>query len=184
MADGAPLAGHTLRCSSSSEAARTAAFLLTDLGANVLSVAPGQAADIADVDTAAGNRVALSAYGKRGRFRSAPTHHSAVEAVGGAQMGQYTYTPGLAYLVLHTRLSPRRCSRPRRPWHRCSDRPERRPASARCRACSQLIRASTSLVLSRSPVDSRTAHAAKLLFTRPTAQPMIGCSLAPRQRLS
>ena len=98
--DGRPLAGRTFRSASGSPAAALAAFLLSDLGARVLDVAPGAPADLADRHgTSAAGGVALSPYGPRGRFADGPDHHSAVEAVGGAHLAQYTYAPGPAYLV-------------------------------------------------------------------------------------
>jgi len=74
--------------------------LLSDLGANVIDVPPGADADLVDLKSAGtASRVMLSPYGAHGRFADAPDHHAAVEAVGGALLAQYTYTPGPAYLV-------------------------------------------------------------------------------------
>jgi crotonobetainyl-CoA:carnitine CoA-transferase CaiB-like acyl-CoA transferase len=95
-----PLAGRTFRVGTGSPASRLASFLLADLGGTVRQTAPGATAEIADAGSAAtAGSVSLSALGERGRFRDAPAHHSAVEAIGGAQMAQYTYEPGPAYLV-------------------------------------------------------------------------------------
>lgn len=94
-----PLGGRTFRNSSGSAAARLAAFLLTDLGARVQDVPAGEPADLADAGGDAAGAVLLSPFGARGRFAGAPDHHSAVEAVGGAHLAQYTYTAGPAYLV-------------------------------------------------------------------------------------
>ena len=96
--DDQPLAGRSIRCSSSSPAAETVRFLLSDLGARVVSVPMTADADIGGAG-ATKAAVRLSAYGERGPLAGAPEHHSAVEAAGGAQMGQYTYAPGPAYLV-------------------------------------------------------------------------------------
>ena len=98
--DDQPLAGHSIRCSSTSAAAQMAAFVLSDLGARVITVPAAAAADVGDACAESADvRVRLSGFGEHGRFAAAPDHHSAVEAVGGAQMGQYTYEPGPAYLV-------------------------------------------------------------------------------------
>ncbi|MGD9890297.1 MAG: CoA transferase [Dehalococcoidia bacterium] len=99
--DGQPLAGRSYTTATSSSAGEIAGFLLADLGARVVDVqGSGTPAQIADLtgDTSAA-RVVLSPYGERGRFAGGPGHHSAVEAVGGAHMCQYTYAPGPAYLV-------------------------------------------------------------------------------------
>jgi len=93
-----PLATRTFRISSSGPAARIARLVLGDLGGRLVETAPGAAADIADAGSP-GLLVSLSPFGARGRFAESPAHHSAVEAIGGAQMAQYTYTPGPAYLV-------------------------------------------------------------------------------------
>src|SRR6266571_7939052 len=98
--DDQPLAGIAVRCSSASPAAQTASFLLSDLGATVTSVDASSQAEIGDVCAGApAAHVRLSGFGERGRFAAAHDHHSTVEAVGGAHMGQYTYEPGPAYLV-------------------------------------------------------------------------------------
>lgn len=95
-----PLAGRAFRASSASPAADLAAFLLADLGASVRHASPEVPAAIAGLDGAAApGGVILSPFGARGRFAGGPDHHSAVEAVGGAHLAQYTYTPGPAYLV-------------------------------------------------------------------------------------
>src|SRR5262245_60781790 len=96
--DARPLAGRTYRSSTTSPAAELVCFVLRDLGARVEPAAAGARADLADQDQGEAG-VNLSPYGPRGRFRDAPAHHAAVEAVGGALMGQYTYEPGPAYLV-------------------------------------------------------------------------------------
>jgi crotonobetainyl-CoA:carnitine CoA-transferase CaiB-like acyl-CoA transferase len=93
-----PLAGRTVRCASDAPAAQMAAFLLSDLGAEVSQAPPGGPAEIGGLGSPAG-AVRVSPYGERGRFAGGPPHHSAVEAVAGAQMAQYTYSPGPAYLV-------------------------------------------------------------------------------------
>jgi crotonobetainyl-CoA:carnitine CoA-transferase CaiB-like acyl-CoA transferase len=100
MVDERPLDGMTFRVSSRGPAASLVSFLLAGLGASVLDVPPGADADLVDLkpDETAGG-VMLSPYGAHGRFAGAPDHHSAVEAVGGALLAQYTYTPGPAYLV-------------------------------------------------------------------------------------
>jgi crotonobetainyl-CoA:carnitine CoA-transferase CaiB-like acyl-CoA transferase len=98
--DRAPLTGHEFTVASQSPAARLASFLLSDLGAAVRHERDANAGDIVDLRedrSAAG--VVLSPYGPSGRFAGAPAHESAVDAVGGALMGQYTYEPGPAYLV-------------------------------------------------------------------------------------
>jgi crotonobetainyl-CoA:carnitine CoA-transferase CaiB-like acyl-CoA transferase len=97
--DHRPLAGMTIRTGSSAPAAALAGYLLADLGADVRE-APAVEADLADPgrDHASG-AVLLSPYGLNGRFAAAPDHHSAVEAIGGALLAQYTYAPGPAYLV-------------------------------------------------------------------------------------
>jgi crotonobetainyl-CoA:carnitine CoA-transferase CaiB-like acyl-CoA transferase len=92
-----PLAARTFRVGSIDPASRIASLVLADLGATLVQAAPG-----ATVDIGAGSSsrlVGLSPFGRSGRFRDAPPHHSAVEAIGGAQMAQYTYEPGPAYLV-------------------------------------------------------------------------------------
>src|SRR6476469_546989 len=96
--DARPLAGRTYRSSATSSAGDLASFLLQDLGARVQPTSAGSRTDLADLDHGEA-RVVLSPYVPRGRFRDAQAHHSAVEAVGGALMGQYTYEPGPAYLV-------------------------------------------------------------------------------------
>jgi len=93
-----PLATRTFRLSPRDPAARIARLVLGDLGARLVDTAPGAAADIAGAGSP-GVLVSLSPFGGRGRFAASPGHHSAVEAVGGAQMAQYTYTPAPAYLV-------------------------------------------------------------------------------------
>jgi crotonobetainyl-CoA:carnitine CoA-transferase CaiB-like acyl-CoA transferase len=97
-----PLTGRTFRIASDAPGAHLAGFLLSDLGGQVQPCRSDEGATIADLTTAGEHRAAvgLSAYGPRGRFRDAPPHESAVAAVGGALMGQYTYAPGPAYLVV------------------------------------------------------------------------------------
>jgi crotonobetainyl-CoA:carnitine CoA-transferase CaiB-like acyl-CoA transferase len=81
-------------------AAELADFVLRDLGAERVAVPRDGAADVADIGSPTRpGAVLLSPYGAAGRFAAAPDHHSAVEAVGGALLGQYTYEPGPAYLV-------------------------------------------------------------------------------------
>jgi crotonobetainyl-CoA:carnitine CoA-transferase CaiB-like acyl-CoA transferase len=94
------LAGQTVRIASESQAANLAAYLLADLGATVTRVPAGRAAEIVDAggDPSAALAV-LSGYGPHGPYAGAPAHHSAVEAVAGAHIAQYTYEPGPAYLV-------------------------------------------------------------------------------------
>jgi len=93
-----PLAGEHFSVATAVPAADLAAFLLADLGA---SVRVANDTGSADIGAASGNGgVTLSAFGSRGRFVSAPAHESAVAAIGGAAMGQYTYEPGPAYLVI------------------------------------------------------------------------------------
>jgi crotonobetainyl-CoA:carnitine CoA-transferase CaiB-like acyl-CoA transferase len=98
--DTQPLAGRTFTSASRAPAAEIATFLLADLGATIQLRPTGSSADLADraSDTNVA-RVVLSPYGVHGRFADAPAHHSAVEAVGGAHVAQYTYAPGPAYLV-------------------------------------------------------------------------------------
>jgi crotonobetainyl-CoA:carnitine CoA-transferase CaiB-like acyl-CoA transferase len=98
--DAKALAGHRFAVASRSPAADLASFLLSDLGASVQRLPSGAAGDIGDL-CADGDSpgVRLSAYGPSGRFATAPEHESAVDAIGGALMAQYTYAPGPAYLV-------------------------------------------------------------------------------------
>jgi crotonobetainyl-CoA:carnitine CoA-transferase CaiB-like acyl-CoA transferase len=99
---GRPLDGLRVRSAARSAAAEVAEFLLADLGATVVRVPGGAPADLSDLGRegpAATNGVLLSAYGSRGRFAGGPEHHSAVAAVGGALIAQYTEAPGPAYLV-------------------------------------------------------------------------------------
>jgi crotonobetainyl-CoA:carnitine CoA-transferase CaiB-like acyl-CoA transferase len=96
-----PLAGLTVRSGATSGAGRVAEFLLADLGASVLRVPEGAGTDLGDrASTGSEAGVMLSPYGSRGRFADAPGHVSAVHAIGGALMAQYTYDPAApAYLV-------------------------------------------------------------------------------------
>lgn len=95
-----PLAGHTIRRAGRSPASALAGYILSDLGAGVIDVPPGSGADIADHDTGAlASSVLLSPYGLTGVYADAPAHHSAVEAIAGAHVAQYAYTPGPVYLV-------------------------------------------------------------------------------------
>lgn len=94
-----PLAGRTFRSSSRSDAAPLIRFLLEDMGARVVDVPPEVAADLVDAGHAETGGVALSAYGPHGRFAHGPDHFSAIAAVGGVLMGQYTYAPGPAYVL-------------------------------------------------------------------------------------
>lgn len=96
----AALDGIEVRVSASGLAARVASSLLGDLGARVVEVPSDQPADLADAGTpttAAG--VALSWFGPTGRWRDAPPNEAAVNAIGGAALGQYTYGVVPAYLV-------------------------------------------------------------------------------------
>ena len=94
------LTGRTYTVASATPAAALASFVLSDLGADIRQAPPGTDADIGDrAGGAAPRSVALDAYVARGRFSTAPTHESAVLAIGGALMGQYTYADGPAYLV-------------------------------------------------------------------------------------
>jgi len=95
----AVLAGQSFAIGSRGAAAELAAFLLRDLGAQIAAAGPGEAADLVDASSNAAGSVLLSPYGERGRFAGGPEHHAAIEAVGGALLGQYTYEPGPAYLV-------------------------------------------------------------------------------------
>lgn len=98
-ADGKPLSGRTVRRAGDSPALDLAAYLLRDLGARVDNASGGDA-DLATHDVGAPDApVILSPYGLDGSFKDAPAHHSAVEAVAGAHVGQYAYTPGPVYLV-------------------------------------------------------------------------------------
>jgi crotonobetainyl-CoA:carnitine CoA-transferase CaiB-like acyl-CoA transferase len=95
-----PLDGRTMLRRGRSDASVLAAYILSDLGAHVIDVPAGSSADIADHDAgAAAPSVLLSPYGLTGRYADAPAHHSAVEAVAGAHVAQYAYTPGPVYLV-------------------------------------------------------------------------------------
>jgi crotonobetainyl-CoA:carnitine CoA-transferase CaiB-like acyl-CoA transferase len=95
-----PLAGLKVRSAAGSPAAELAEFLLADLGATIVRVPVGVAADLTDHNgEAPAGGVVLSPYGSRGRYADGPAHYSAIAAVGGALMAQYTYTPGPAYLV-------------------------------------------------------------------------------------
>jgi len=94
--DGRPLAGRTFRTNGGAAAA-VASFVLADLGARVVEVAPDAAADFGSGATA--HTVVLSPYGSAGRLAGGPDHDSAVEGIGGAMMAQWTYAPGPAYLV-------------------------------------------------------------------------------------
>ncbi len=89
-----------VRVSASGLAARVASAVLADLGVRVVEVSSDQAADLAEAGTpttAAG--VALSWYGPTGRWRDGPANEAAVNAIGGAALGQYTYGVVPAYLV-------------------------------------------------------------------------------------
>jgi crotonobetainyl-CoA:carnitine CoA-transferase CaiB-like acyl-CoA transferase len=98
--DAKPLNGQTFVNASKSPAADLASFILSDLGASVREAPSNGAADIVDLaETTRGPGVNLSPYGRNGRFAAAPAHDSAVDAIGGALMAQYTYEPGPAYLV-------------------------------------------------------------------------------------
>ncbi len=99
VSDGAPLASQRFTIGSRAAAAELAAFVLRDLGATTAAAEHG-AADLADAgDDGRRGAVLLSPYGETGRFAAASPHHSAIEAVGGALLGQYTYALGPAYLV-------------------------------------------------------------------------------------
>lgn len=100
MSEEAALTGQRFAIGRRTAAAELTAFLLRDLGARVTDARRGEPADLAAAG--AGHRasgVRLSAYGERGRLAGGPDHHAAIEAVGGALLGQYTYEPGPAYLV-------------------------------------------------------------------------------------
>lgn len=99
LGDAAPLAGRVARRAGTSQAAELAGYVLRDLGARVIDVPAGQAADLAGFDTGTAAPVTLSPYGLAGPYGAAPAHHSAVEAVAGAHIAQYAYTPGPVYLV-------------------------------------------------------------------------------------
>src|SRR5215208_6409113 len=95
-----PLTGRRISVASQAPAAELAAFLLEDLGARVERRPVACATTIAALGGTPDATVLLSPYGPRGRFAGAPPHESAVAAIGGALMGQYTYAPGPAYLVV------------------------------------------------------------------------------------
>jgi crotonobetainyl-CoA:carnitine CoA-transferase CaiB-like acyl-CoA transferase len=98
--DAKPLSNQTFVNASRSPAARLASFVLTDLGATVRKSPANGDADIVDLeDAASASGVVLSPYGRNGRYAAAPVHESAIDAIGGALMAQYTYDPGPAYLV-------------------------------------------------------------------------------------
>jgi crotonobetainyl-CoA:carnitine CoA-transferase CaiB-like acyl-CoA transferase len=98
--DAKPLSNQAFVNASRSPAARLASFLLSDLGGTVRAEPQPAAVDIVDLETTAtASGAVLSPYGTKGRFALAPAHDSAVDAIGGALMAQYTYEPGPAYLV-------------------------------------------------------------------------------------
>lgn len=96
-----PLAGLTVQSAATSGAGRVAAFLLADLGASVIRTGESHSADLRDrTGDEPPTGVTLSPYGARGPYASVPGHVSAVHAIGGALMAQYTSDPSApAYLV-------------------------------------------------------------------------------------
>ena len=87
-----PLSGTTFTIARDSQVSALVRFVLAELGASVVSVPPGEAADVAGAgDAPASDAVRISGYGLRGRFVDAPDHVAAIHAVGGAAMAQWTY---------------------------------------------------------------------------------------------
>jgi crotonobetainyl-CoA:carnitine CoA-transferase CaiB-like acyl-CoA transferase len=85
-----PLTGSTYRFGHEcGEAVTIASFVIGSLGGTCEAAGAG----------GGGETIALSGYGPRGRFAAAPAHESAVAAIAGALMAQWTYRRGPAYLV-------------------------------------------------------------------------------------
>lgn len=95
--DQRPLVGHTVTISSRAPAAALSGFLLAELGARVRHA--DEVGTIRDHAAGGWGGVTLSGYGERGACADAPAHVSAIHAIGGAALAQYTFAPGPAYLV-------------------------------------------------------------------------------------
>ncbi|MHB8576385.1 MAG: CoA transferase, partial [Dehalococcoidia bacterium] len=98
--DKRPLTGRTYGVAGQIPALRLIRQILAELGARVASASPEAPCDIGPLTVGASPaRVALSAFGSDGRFSGRPESDLAIEAIGGALMGQWTYARRPAYLL-------------------------------------------------------------------------------------
>ena len=97
MTAAAALTGHHFRLANTGPVFDLMRGLLGGLGANVQQVSASAGADAGPVGS--GAALTLSAHGLRGPLRDAPAHYSAVDALGGSHIAQYTYRRDAAYLI-------------------------------------------------------------------------------------